>query len=385
MKFLACLCIWLVTSLMATTVGATDSSCEVTLNAPQVDYGRLSRTTLPLDGNGLLELPMRTVGMHIRCPEPRGMTTYFRGMPAGPGRFRFTDDGHFSLRLRDGFLDGVPVEVGQVDRDGGTPRQTGASQPWIPGQGLSPVKNGATAVGREFSAQIDIETRVDERALTVSDVTRWMVGGAVETDGARAMRELTLQADVQPGICSVSVLRHVSFGRLRATDLDRQGASTRLPMVRNGELQVRCDAPTPFAFRVTRDERAGTAVAPVALGTSPKNGQLFGLGKTPAGEDIGSYVLHWSAVATSERGGLLATRSVDGGRSWVAMGSAVAADRANAERVGYALAADGATGPTAVKALSVTLDAAIFIAPRHLLSINEEIVADGLVTFEIIY
>jgi hypothetical protein len=385
MRKIAWMAAWMFAVVFGPATSAQERTCEVTLSATQVDYGRLSRAMLAVDAQGSLALPSRTVGLHVRCPEAHDMSVYFRSPAADANGYRFADHGRFSLRLRDALLDGVPVELGLVHRDGTAPSRTGATLPWLPDRGLAPLKDGQIVTGREFSAQVEIETHVDDRALTVSDAARWTTTGTVEVSTAATSHELTLQADVQPGRCSVDVLRHVSFGHLRSTDLDRHGASTRVPTNRKGELRVLCDAPMPFAFRVMRDERAGTAVAPVGTGSAYTEGQLFGLGKTVTGDNIGAYVLRWSASATSDRGELSATRSIDGGKSWVSAGDAIVADHANAQRVGYTRIAEVATGPLAVNALDVSLDATIFIAPRHLIPINQEITADGLVTFEIIY
>jgi hypothetical protein len=367
---------------MAPTASARGADCDVTLSTAQVDYGRLSRATLAAGTNGRLALPLRTVGLHIRCPEPQDMAVRFRGVAANDSEFRFTDIGRFSLRLRDGSLDGERVNLGQID--GGVPGPIDAALPWTPDQALAPVKNGRVTVGRDFTAQIDIAAEVDERALTPSDAVRWAASGSVEAASA-SPRELSLQADVQPGRCSVDVVRHVAFSQLRSTDLDRRGASTRVPAARSGELRVMCDAPMPFAFRVMRDERAGTAVAPVGVGATYTQGQLFGLGRTPGGNGIGAYVLHWAATAASDHGELHATHSIDGGKSWADAGGTVLADHASGARMGYAGALDAAMGPSAVRSLDVTLDATIFVAPVQTLPINEEIRADGLVTFEIVY
>jgi hypothetical protein len=113
--------------------------------------------------------------------------------------------------------------------------------------------------------------------------------------------------------------------------------------------------------------------------------RLFGLGTTRAGSNIGAYTLRWAATATSDEGELLATRSVDGGRSWTAAVGQSEASHASLDRMGYARALHATGGPAAVTSLDVELDAEIYIAPMHMLSRSEEIEADGLVSFEIIY
>jgi hypothetical protein len=134
-----------------------------------------------------------------------------------------------------------------------------------------------------------------------------------------------------------------------------------------------------------RDERAGTAVTPVGLGIHPSDGELFGLGKTRHGENIGAYTLLWAVDAASDAGELGATHSRDGGRTWTFAAGDVTANHASAERLGYAPRGDSSAGPHPLKALDVGLKATVFIAPRDRLVVDDEIRADGLVTFEIIY
>jgi len=385
-KTLACLITWLLALTGAPATWAQVSpSCEILLSTAQIDYGRLSRATLPEAAHGWLDLPARTVGMQVRCPEPQDMTVVFRSASAGGDAYRFMDGGRFTLRMRDARLDGQSVDLGLVDRETGVAARTGRALPWGPAQGLAPVRNGRAAAGTEFSASIDLVVQVDDSALSAADAARWTATGSVDVASTDASRELRLQADVQPGRCDVAVLRQISFGRLRSTDLDRRGASTRLVASQRGRLQVICDGPMPFAFRIMRDERAGTAVGPVGLDASYAETQLFGLGKTPAGQNIGAYVLQWSASATSDRGDVSTTRSLDGGRSWTPVNGVVVADRDRAERVGYASIEAARAGPSSLKVLDVALDAILFIAPASSLSLDDEVAADGLMTIEIVY
>lgn len=384
-KVLACLAAWLTALLLTSIASARERTCEVVLSTTQVDYGRLSRATLAVEANGMLSLPLRTVRLHVRCDEPGDMAVAFRGVPAEGNEFRFIDKGRFTLRLGNGLLDGTPVDLGLVGRGPGRPTQAGHSLAWHPDQALAPLTRGEVAWGREFSATIEIAAQIDEGSLIVGDAARWTTTGSVDVVAAGASRGLTLQADIQPGRCNVEVVQHLSFGRLRSTDLDSHGASTRVPATQSGRVRVLCDGPTPLALSVMRDERAGTVVAPAGLDASYPDGQLFGLGKTLAGENIGAYVVQWGASATSDRGELRVTHSIDGSRSWLPAGDVVMADHDIAQRVGYAFPRQATMGPLALKVLDVALDATIFIAPRSSLSLGDEINADGLMTIEIIY
>lgn len=377
----ALLCVLLVIPAMAACAG----DCDVTLSTPTVDYGRLSRASMVAASSGELQLPPRMVALRLACSDSQDMTLFFRAAAADTSEFFFTAQGRFAVRMRDAVLDGEAVELGQVDPTQDALVRDGVSLPWVPGQGLVPVKHGKVLSGRVFTAQVEIEARVNDRAMTVRDATRWSIHALIEGGATGATQALLLQADVLAGSCHVDVARHISFGRIRSTDLDAAGASTRVSSNQSGQLRVICDAPTPLAFRVARDERSGTAAIPVGAVPRYAESQWFGLGKTDAGQKIGAYALHWRENASSDQGELHATRSLDGGRSWALTGGPTLAEHAGAERIGYAAAPDATTGPFPVTALGVTLDATIYIAPRHTLSLSEEVMADGLATFEIIY
>ncbi|MDQ0009502.1 hypothetical protein J2T07_001679 [Luteibacter jiangsuensis] len=370
--------------LPAPVAYAREAICEVTTGTARIDYGRLSRATTVSAESGELALPLRTARLDVSCSQPEDMTVFFRAMPLDARVFRFVDRGRFSLRLRDGLLDGERVDLGQLDRPGTTPARTGASLPWLPEQGIAPVKAGHVVTGRVFSAYIDIDTRLDADALVVGDATQWLVQGRVEAAGG-ATRDLFLHAEAIAGSCSVEVVRNISFGTLRSTDLDTQSAFTIIHPTQRGELQVHCDAPMPIALRVQRDERAGTVAEPAGLGLRYTEDQLFGLGTHRTGANIGSYVLRWGATAISDQGELLASRSPDGGRSWAPATGNLLVSHAPAERMGYASPHRSTDGPAAVTTLDVVLDAEIYIAPARVLPRSEEIEADGVVSFEIIY
>lgn len=370
---------------MVAVAPARAADCKMSLSTPQVDYGRLSRATMVAAAGDTWLLAPRTVTVTISCSEPRDMTLRLRAAPADTEAFRFTEQGRVSVHLRGGTLDGEAVELGQVDGQTPTVTRSGASLPWRPDRGLAPLKGGKIAEGRLFTAQMDVQARVDERAMNVRDATRWSFFGLVEAASADVAQELSLQANVQPGSCQVDVVRHVSFGRLGSTDLDSHGGSTPVQATQSGQLRVLCDAPTLVAFRVPRDERAGTAAIPRDVGAPYTDTQWFGLGTTPAGESIGAYALRWALHASSDQGELQATRSLDGGRSWTPANGAVLVEHEGAERIGYARSPGAASGPFPIRTLGVTLDAEIYIAPRHRLAIHDEVRADGLATFEIIY
>jgi hypothetical protein len=313
------------------------------------------------------------------------MTLFFRAAPAGNEAFDFAGQGRFTLRLHDGVLDGEAVELGERDDAAvaATAHRQATSLAWRPGQAVAPMRDGKVAPGRAFSVQLDVEARVEERAMSVRDATQWSTPTLIQATNGAA-QPMSLQADVLAGSCHVEVTRHLSFGRIRAADL-ADAVSTRVPSTRNGELRVTCDAPMRLAFRALRDERAGTAAIPTHAGRAELQSRWLGLGKTPAGENIGAYALRWAANASSEQGELHVTRSSDGGRSWSAAGESAAVEHGGEERLGYAAEPAATSGPDAVTTLGVTVDATIYIAPRETLSLNEDVTADGLVTFEIIY
>lgn len=376
--FLLCLLV------MAVVTPARAADCAMSLDTSQIDFGRLSRATMVAAGDEWL-LPPRTVTLTVSCPEPRDMTLRFRAPADDAGEFRFTEQGRLALHLHDGMLDGEAVALGHVDGPARAAIRTGARAAWLPDQPMAPLKAGSVARGRVFRVQLDLQARVHDSAMNVRDATLWSFDGLIEAVSADVARALSLQASVQSGSCQVDVVQHVSFGRLHSSDLDNHGQSTHVPAAQAGQLRVVCDAPMLVAFRVPHDERSGTAAVPEDAGLAYNEHQWFGLGRASAGEKIGAYALRWALHASSDQGELQVVRSLDGGRSWTASRGSVLAEHEGVEHIGYARARDATTVPLAVRTLGVTLDAEIYIAPRHTLSFHDEVEADGLATFEIIY
>ncbi|UVJ45137.1 DUF1120 domain-containing protein [Pseudomonas sp. LS1212] len=362
----------LAASIFAPTVQAMGEGCEVSISQTQIDYGLFNRTTLKPQG-GELPLGARSLRVNVNCAQPDAMTLFYRAVPAGAERFRFGEQGSYALRLRDALLDGEQVDLAQVAAAG----QAGAAIAWLPDKGLTPVKAGNIARGRSFSARLDVSAWGDEAALGRGDAVTWNNSGLVEAGGSQ--RELGLQVSFAPAACTPRLANGgvVDFGRINAQQLARDSATK---LQRTLALSVLCDAPTRFAF-TARDNRPKAVRAP---SVEVDAGALFGIGKTRAGQTLGSYVTWIDRNASGDGNALNAMHGQPGGQGWLAT-TAAAFLYTDGRLLGFGMPADMAAGPTAITQLSGTLGVDLYLAPASTLTLTEEAVIDGAATIEIIY
>ena len=179
--------------------------------------------------------------------------------------------------------------------------------------------------------------------------------------------DLTITGLITPAACMPSLSNGgvVDNGKFPAKDLN----PTRGTVVGTETLKltVACDSPTQFALNPI-DNRAGTASL----------SSWFGLGLTDAGEKLG-----WVRVdvknALADGGAAQAIDSEDDGNTWT---------YTTVSSPGYLLSvaslADLST-PLMVQDLSMDFEVQTYIARADSLTLTNEVVMDGAVTFEMNY
>ncbi|WP_247256381.1 DUF1120 domain-containing protein [Pseudomonas moorei] len=179
--------------------------------------------------------------------------------------------------------------------------------------------------------------------------------------------DLTVTGVITPSACTPSLSKGgvVDNGKISAKDLDpvRDTLIGTYPL----QLAVSCDGPTQFALKPI-DRQAGTASM-----TS-----WFGLGLTDAGEKLG-----WVRVdvknALADGVAAQAIDSEDEGKTWKTTG---------VTRPGYLLSVGSTTDlstPLFVKDLTMDLEVNTNIARADSLTLTDEVLMDGSVTFEMTY
>jgi hypothetical protein len=179
--------------------------------------------------------------------------------------------------------------------------------------------------------------------------------------------DLTVTGVITPGACIPSLSNGgvVDNGKISAKDLNltsetRVGAH---PL----KLTVACDAPIQFALDPI-DNRAGTGSVAA----------WFGLGLTDAGEKLG-YVAILTSNTFADGVQAQAIESKDNGQTW---------DPSNATGPGYLLSVASTTdSSTPLKVKDVTMDFEVRtnIARADSLTLTDEVVMDGAVTFQMTY
>lgn len=179
--------------------------------------------------------------------------------------------------------------------------------------------------------------------------------------------DLRVTGVITPSACTPSLSKGgvVDNGKISAKDLDpvRDTLIGTYPL----QLAVSCDGPTQFALKPI-DRRAGTA----SMAT------WFGLGLTDAGEKLG-----WVRVdvknALADGVAAQAIDSEDEGKTWKATW---------VTSPGYLLSVGSTTDlstPLFVKDLTMDLEVNTNIARADSLTLTDEVLMDGAVTFEMTY
>lgn len=109
--------------------------CQLNLSQAQLDFGLMNRS-VPFTLAPERLLGERRLSLTLNCPQPTDMSVFYRGLGAGPERFRFTEHGSYRLRVSDAVLDGQAVELGLIAGQGQPPSRSALSWPGKQATGL---------------------------------------------------------------------------------------------------------------------------------------------------------------------------------------------------------------------------------------------------------
>lgn len=351
--------------------------CQLNLSQTQLDFGLMNRAVMFTPAPERL-LGERRLSLTLNCPHPTDMSLFYRGLGAGPQRFRFTERGSYGLSISDAVLDGQAVELGLIAGQGQPPSAVSSQLAWQPGHGVVPMRGGIAVTGRNLSMQIDARAWANEDATQVRDAVTWDSAGLFDALAAGRSRELRLQARFAPAACTPTLSNggHVEFGKLSVSDLNPDKDTTLAP--RALSLSVTCDGPTYFAVRM-QDNRQGSASGSVDDST-------YGLGLDARQQKIGRYRLLFdpARISADNFTHVFSTDSPTGMLPWNSASTRVAAVGANGY-LGFSAISGSTGGPSAIQNLNATLSLEAVIAPLGSLDLSNEVRLDGSGTLEIIY
>jgi len=351
--------------------------CQLNLSQTHMDFGLMNRAVALVPAPERL-LGERQLSLTLNCPQPIDMSVFYRGLGAGPGRFRFTERGSYGLQVRDAVLDGQTVELGLIAGPGQAPSVVAGHLNWQPDHGVVPMRGGVAVTGRNLSLQLQASAWANEDAARVRDAVTWDTSGLFDAFAAGRSRELHWQARFAPAACTPTLSNggHVELGKLSIGDLSIDKDTLLAP--RPLSLSVTCDAPTTFAVRM-QDNRQGSA-------TGATDETTFGLGLDASRQKIGRYRLLFdpSHIAADSFAHVFNTFSSTGGLPWSSASARITAVGANRYLV-FSNTSGSTGGPTAIQHLSATLSLEATIAPLGTLDLGNEVRLDGAGTLEIHY
>lgn len=162
---------WLVTALVLVANGAFAADCDMRLSNTEVNYGALNRGEMIIRGNAPIDLGSRQLTLTAVCRQAELIGLRFEGEAADPGSYRFAGKGRFTVKLSNASLDGNAVQLAQTGSTGDG--STGALNvvELRPNERVIAIAQGQRAAGKVFSAQVEIQTFVDEVSTRTRDIT----------------------------------------------------------------------------------------------------------------------------------------------------------------------------------------------------------------------
>lgn len=350
---------------------AQAGDCTITLSPDTVDFGALNRTTVGTANQQWL-IGERDLQLSVACTVAGALNLRLQAPPSTQGGYLFGKDGRFELSVDSAVLDGSSVEIGTASAVGAAPGAIGAQTPWTEGTILLPVRAGAAASGSLFSARIRLRAFASAESAQASDQVIWDTGAAVQQADGSASRELRLAALFAPAACTLALNKNVVWlGTISARDLNST-TNTALPQDTSTTFAIDCDAPTRFALG-TIDQRAGSS--------SSTSLTSFGLGKSPAGENIGSVSIVIPDPTDAAADPLDGAVSLNGQAPWARAGNLGPDHFIGFVRSGDPLAA----GPSMLDHVTGTLQVSVVITRADALTLTSAVPIDGLITLELKY
>ncbi|MCU4369582.1 hypothetical protein [Acinetobacter courvalinii] len=152
------------------TILPVENLCEVSISNPDVDYGVLSRWQLQDVVGRQVSFGKRTLTLSVVCPFKQTMRVVLRSSRSQEGQLQFGDQGRMSVRVIDAELEGKSTELGSINSEG---ILKGASKDHLylrPDFGMVATQNGQPIKGKTFTARLEIEPLMSEKAARVTSL-----------------------------------------------------------------------------------------------------------------------------------------------------------------------------------------------------------------------
>jgi len=356
---------------------AQPEDCRLTLSQLRLDFGLMNRT-IHKPTSGEILLGERRLSLNVNCPQPTDMSVFYRALAAGTERFQFTDRGSYAVQASDGVLDGQAVELGLVAGPGQPPTARANVLNWRADQAITPLRDGAPAMGSTFSVQLQVSAWALASATQVHDAVTWEASGLFDAVGTGRSRELTLNSHFAPAACEPNLSNSglVDFGRMwaRSLNADRETALAS----RSLSLSIGCDGPTHFAL-LMRDNRKGSA-------TGGTDETAYGLGVDNSNNKIGRYFLYFDPfdLQADSLPALYRTDSTTGGVAWSSSNGYPIPIGQNSW-LGFTDTAGSRAGPSAIQNLSGQVSVRAILSPTNSMDLSTDVLLDGSGTIEIKY
>lgn len=146
-----------------------DTRCVISVGAPVIDYGSLSRWQLQDAGNRqTLTFGKRTLMLSVACPFSQALRLSLRSGRAVNGDAQYGSRGSLNVHVLDAQVDGSAVQLTTTTSDGVLEGAAQSSIRWQPGESFVATRNGQVIQGKTFNARVEIEPFLPESAARAS-------------------------------------------------------------------------------------------------------------------------------------------------------------------------------------------------------------------------
>lgn len=229
---------------------------------------------------------------------------------------------------------------------------------------------------------------------------------ALAMSNAHAANDVTLKVigNIVPGSCVPSLPNGgvVDYGTMPASTINPTGTANTLVQLgaKSITLTITCDSDTSVGVTSTdnrHDTRVGLGSAAYIENwffdnvNANASGNAYGLGKTSAGVNIGSYVIAADPVNTTTDGvvaDLIAATGTDTSNyTWVksSTGAFAPVNSGTGQTRVFTAAASGTTTPKAFKVMNMPLRITTALQDNTVLGTGDTITLDGNATLSLVY
>ncbi|ESN53170.1 hypothetical protein [Enterobacter sp. MGH 16] len=136
--------------------------CAVSAGSGHLDFGKSSRGQLQ-DRSGVLSAGSKTITLNADCTLSRAMRLRINGLARGTAFSWGHTDSFLKISIRQALLDGNPVQLQRMSRNGALSGGDSDQLSLLPGDIFQPVRSSQPVSGKHLTATLEIEPIIGDK------------------------------------------------------------------------------------------------------------------------------------------------------------------------------------------------------------------------------